>query len=196
MIHKNTPRQYRLLTAALVVVVLLVLAGPVTAAPDSPGNSTETATPNATQVTDQLGDLVIHDYWYSDGQVVLDVTWRGSTPTTATVSERASLDSSGTATIGFTQVRLLPGDRTEIAVDATKEKGVAAVGLTTPQSVDNGNGKLVQVGSPDTSIFDRPATWATAQVSGAAGFSGGFIAFVLVSWFKLRGGRKGVEKVA
>ena len=126
-------------------VCALALAAAPAAAQE---NATEADTPDQ-QITDQLGDLVIHSYNYESGTFTITATWTGTTPETLTINEMIELDSGGSADISFQQQRLLPGERTEITMAAEERSGgTAAVMLTTPSSIDNGEALVLQDGSP------------------------------------------------
>jgi hypothetical protein len=152
--------------ACVCALALLTAPAPALAQTDAPQNSTagQPDQPD-TEVTDQLGDLVVHSYEYSDGQMVIDATWRGETPETVTLTEMIELDSAGSTEISFKTARLLPGERTELTIAAEERAGgTAAVLVTTPQSTANNEALVLQAG--------EPSTWPTVGLDSAIFASG------------------------
>jgi hypothetical protein len=151
---------------ALVLVVLfgfgaLAVASSGAVAQEQPGDPTEqndsTPTPAEEltpeeEIEDQLGDLVIHSYDY-DGdteRMTIEMSWQGRAPTTVTLTEMIELDSGGSTQISFQRQRLRPDERTEVKIGARQRTGgTAAVLLTTPESVNRGEGLVLQDGDPD-----------------------------------------------
>ena len=167
-----------LLAAVLAGAVLLASAIVGTAtAQELPGQN-ETNTPQATQAVEQLGDLVIHAYDYDDGEMTIDATWGGASPTSLTATEMVEMDSGGATEISFKQIRLMPDSRTEItmAVDE-RSSGVAAVLLSTPNSIENSDALLLQAGD---AVERGPVPFGTASILvglAALGGAGGAFAF-------------------
>jgi len=168
----------------LALLVSLALAGTVlgaavpATAQELPGDETET--PQPTQVTEQLGDLVIHDYSYDGETMKITATWRGDLPTTLTLTEMIEQDSAGATEISFKQVRLVPGEQTEIEI-ALEERssGTAAALLTTPGSVENANALVLQSGD---AVERGPIPFGTATVLvGLAAVGGAGMAFALTA---------------
>lgn len=145
---------HRTLTLVLALAAVCTLAVP-TAAVTQDQQDNETATPERTvdeQVTDQLGDLVIHSYEYDKEREVMTIeaSWQGRAPTRATFVEMIELDSAGSTELTFQRIRLTPEERTEITVSATQRTGgTAAVMVTTPESIDRGDALVLQDGDPD-----------------------------------------------
>jgi hypothetical protein len=122
--------------------------------PDPEQNETtpeEELTPEE-EIEDQLGDLVIHSYDY-DGdteRMTIEMSWQGHAPTSVTLTEMIELDSGGSTQISFQRQRLRPDERTEVTIGVRQRTGgTAAVLLTTPESVDRGEGLVLQDGDPD-----------------------------------------------
>ena len=162
-------------TALAVVLCLCVVLAPAPAVADETDDEPED---DAEQIAEQLGDLVIHEYDYSDGQFAVEATWQGNTPETMTATEMIELDSGGSTEIGFEQMRLRPGERTELTIAAEIRTGdTAAVLISTDQSIEAGNAVVLQDG--------EPSDWGTINfenvllaVGGTAVLSGGLV-FVL-----------------
>jgi len=175
-IHRRRQILALLVSLALAGTVLSV-AVPATAQ-ELPGDETET--PHPTQVTEQLGDLVIHDYSYNGDTMTITATWRGDLPTTLTLTEMIEQDSAGATEISFKQVRLVPGEQTEIEI-ALEERssGTAAALLTTPESVENANALVLQSGD---AVERGPIPFGTATVLvGLAAVGGAGMAFALTA---------------
>ena len=151
---------------ALVFVVLfgfgaLAVASSGAVAQEQPDDPTEqndsTPTPAEEltleeEIEDQLGDLVIHSYDYDrdSERMTIEMSWQGRAPTSVTLTEMIELDSGGSTQISFQRQRLRPDERTEITIGARQRTGgTAAVLLTTPESVDRGEGLVLQDGDPD-----------------------------------------------
>lgn len=168
---------HKTLVLLAIALASAILCAGAASAQQLPGESNETA--DAADLTNQLGDLAIHDYDYDDGEMTISATWRGSTPTTVTLTEMIELDSAGSTEISFKTVRLLPGDKTEITVAAEQRRGTAAVMLTTPESIDNNNALVLQAGDPAGS---SPIPFGTASLLiGAAAVSGAGLAFAFTA---------------
>ena len=132
----------------------LAVASTGAVAQEQPENETtpqEELTPEE-EIEDQLGNLVVHSYDY-DGdteRMTIEMSWQGDVPTTVTLTEMIELDSGGTTQISFQRQRLRPDERTEVTIGARQRTGgTAAVLLTTPESVDRGEGLVLQDGDPD-----------------------------------------------
>lgn len=167
-------------TRAIVLAVSLALAltsiaAPATAQAGADANATTTET-GPTDVTEQLGDLVIHDYSYSDGEMHIEMTWTGRMPTTLTLTEMIEMDDGGAAEISFKQVRLAPDERTNIRIAAEeRSSGTAGVLLTTPESVENNNAVILQAGDAQER---GPVPFKTASIFvGLAALGGAGLAF-------------------
>jgi hypothetical protein len=145
---------------ALVLVLLfgfgaLAVASTGAIAQEQPAENETTPEEELTpeeEIEDQLGDLVIHSYDY-DGdteRMTIEMSWQGRAPTTVTLTEMIELDSGGSTQISFQRQRLRPNERTEVKIGARQRTGgTAAVLLTTPESVDRGEGLVLQDGDPD-----------------------------------------------
>jgi hypothetical protein len=157
-------RERRVVLVLLATVALLSAGLTGASAQELPGGN-ETTAPERTAIYDQLGDLVVHSYSYEDGEMTLEVSWRGTTPETVTITEMVALDSGGSQRISFKKIRLLPDERTEITVSARMKDGTAAVLLTTPQSVERSEALLVQHGAGSFDPF--------AGTTSSAGWIGG-----------------------
>jgi len=176
----RTVAQLLVLTFAFLVVLLGI--GLIAAAPASgqelPGDNESTPAP--TKVTEQLGQLVVHDYSYDGETMTISATWRGDGPTTATLTEMIEQDSAGATEISFKQVRLLPGEQTEITI-ALEERssGTAAALLSTPESVERGNALVLQSGD---AVSRGPIPFGTASILvGLAAVGGAGMAFALTA---------------
>ncbi|MXR52309.1 hypothetical protein GRX03_11935 [Halovenus sp. WSH3] len=171
---------YRLTALACVcALALLAVPAPALAQTDTAQNATAPNEPS-TEVADQLGDLVIHSYSYSDGTMTIEATWRGPTPETITLTEMIELDSEGTTSISFQTQRLLPNERTKLTIDAeTRTGGTAAVLVTTPQGTEMNEALVLQAGKPsepDTLIPQRNAILgAGIAAAGAAALTFVFV---------------------
>ncbi|TYT61800.1 hypothetical protein [Natrialba swarupiae] len=137
-----------------------------------------------TDVADQLGDLVIHSYEY-DGEsetMQIEATWVGSSPTTVTLTEMIELDSEGSTDISFQEQRLSPDESVTIEMGAEQRSGgTAAILVSTPQSVDNGNALVLQAGDAGGST-PIPFQWGVILVGLACATTGGG-AFLVVRYF-------------
>lgn len=166
--------------ACACALLLLAAPAPAMAQTDAVQNATAPDEPDPdTEVTDQLGDLVIHSYSYDGEVMTIKATWRGDTPETVTLTEMIELDSAGTTDISFQQQRLLPDDRTEITIAAEERStGTAAILLNTPQSIEQGEALVLQAGKPETEtlINQESAIFATGlSAAGAAAFTFVFV---------------------
>lgn len=74
------------------------------------------------EVSEQLGDLVIHSYTFGSQQLEVTLTWRGEAPTTLGVSQIGS----GSRAL-ISNNRLLPGEQTRISFDSVSESAPAVV---------------------------------------------------------------------
>ena len=179
MTHTTHRHRQVLLLATVLAAVLagaVLLAGAASAQEASNPLDNETTTDGPTEVTEQLGDLVVHSYSYNAGTETMSIeaTWQGEVPETVTLTEMIELDSAGATEITFKTVRLLPDSATEIEVGAKQRSGgTAAVMLTTPQSVDNNNALVLQAGDGggSSSVPFNAATGLTvlAAAGGALG---------------------------
>jgi len=184
MTHLRTSRTVaETLIVAFTLLIIILGVGLIAAADASaqelPGEN-ETETPEPTKVTEQLGKLVVHDYDYDGETMTISATWRGTGPTTVTLTEMIEMDSGGATEISFKKVRLLPNDQTEIEIALEeRESGTAAAMLTTPESVDNSAALVLQSGD----AVDRgPIPFGTAStLIGAAAIGGAGMAFVLTA---------------
>jgi len=168
--------------------------------PDDPTEQNETSpgeelTPEE-EIEDQLGDLVIHSYDH-DGdteRMTIEMSWQGRAPTTVTLTEMIELDSGGSTQISFQRQRLRPDERTEVTIGARQRTGgTAAVLLTTPESVSNGEGLVLQDGDPDS----YPAIGFTNVILGLSAtsvLSAGFVFVIVVR--KKHAEEYGKERVA
>lgn len=146
-----------LATTALVFVLAvsapLALTG-TAVAQDGPEDPRATPTPEADEeIADQLGDLIIHEYDYdkSEKTFVMDMTWTGRAPEGVTMTEMLELDSGGATQISFEEIRLAPGERTTVEMDAEiRSGGTAAILITTSQSVERGEALVLQDGDPSS----------------------------------------------
>lgn len=148
---------------------------------DSTPTPAEELTPEE-EIEDQLGDLVIHSYDY-DGdteRMTIEMSWQGRAPTTATLTEMIELDSGGSTQISFQRQRLRPDERTEVKIGARQRTGgTAAVLLTTPESVDRGEGLVLQDGDPDEYPSIRFANVILGISLSAVGSAGLVFVFVV-----------------
>lgn len=173
----------QILVLALAFLIVLLGVGLIAAAPASgqelPSDDT-TVTPEGTQVTEQLGKLVVHDYSYDGETMTIEATWRGTGPTTLTLTEMIEQDSAGATQISFKRVRLLPGERTEIEIALEeRQSGTAAALLSTPESVERGNALVLQSGD---AVERGPIPFGTATVLvGLAAVGGAGMAFALTA---------------
>lgn len=165
-----------------VLFVSMALVSGVSAQDDTPGNETVADE----QIAEQLGDLIIHEYDYSDGEAdepgefTIEMTWGGRAPEQVTLTEMIELDSAGSTQISFQQQRLAPDKRTEITMDAEiRSGGTAAVMVTTTQSVEAGDAVVLQDGDPTErpTITFRNVVFAMGLTSALTG-AGAFV-FVL-----------------
>lgn len=165
MIHaRYSQKVAQTLLLAFMALTLAIGAGLIAAsasAQELPGQN-ETVTPSETDVQDQLGDLVVHDYSYDakSATMTIDMTWKGDRPETITLTEMIELDSAGSTTISFKTVRLFPGERHSIQIGAEKSSGTAAVLLTTEQSVQNNDALVLQAGD---GVERGPVPFGTAS---------------------------------
>jgi hypothetical protein len=162
---------------------------------DSTPTLAEELTPEE-EIEDQLGDLVVHSYNY-DGDIermTIEMSWQGRAPTTVTLTEMIELDSGGSTQISFQRQRLRPDERTEVKIGARQRTGgTAAVLLTTPESVDRGEGLVLQDGDPDS----YPAIGFTNVILGLSAtsvLSAGFVFVIVVR--KKHAEEYGKERVA
>ncbi|MFC7057237.1 hypothetical protein [Halovenus salina] len=136
--------------AALVLCVCATVALAAGASAQETGNETTTDQ----EITEQLGDLVVHSYAYEDtddgpGRFTIDMTWTGRAPEQVTLTEMLELDSGGSTEISFQQQRLVPDQRTEITMNAeVRSGGTAAILVSTSESVERGEAVVLQDGDP------------------------------------------------
>jgi len=168
---------------ACCICALLLAGAPALAQADAATNATNGTLddPNEPdeELADQLGDLTVHEYSYSDGQMTIQATWTGATPETVTLTEMIELDSEGSTAISFQQQRLIPGERTEITM-AVEERssGTAAVLLTTPQGTERNEALVLQAGEPTnwpTIGLDSAIAATGLSAAGAAAFTFVFV---------------------
>ena len=184
----------KLLTLACACALLaLTAAAPAAAQTNAPANATAPAQPDA-EVTDQLGDLVIHSYSYDGEEMTIEATWRGGLPETVTLTEMIELDSEGTADISFQQQRLLPGERTEITIAAEERSaGTAAILVTTPQGTEMNEALVLQSGEPtETTLIPQQNAILGAMLA-AGGAAALTFLFVLRS---KHDEERGVDRIA
>lgn len=166
---------------AIVLAGAVLLAGAIAgtaSAQELPGQTNETD--DATEVAEQLGDLVVHSYEYDDGEMTIEATWNGNVPETLTATEMIEMDSGGATEISFKQLRLMPDRRQEITMQVSeRSSGTAAVLLTTEQSVQNSNALVLQAGDA-TNRGPVPFSTATILI-GAAALGGGGLAFAFTA---------------
>ena len=137
------------IAALALLFALAFVATPVAGQSVDDNQTTGNESDGSTEIADQLGDLVINNYSYADGEMQISATWRGEAPTTTTLTEMIELDSGGSTSISFQRVRLLPDETTEITVAARERSGgTAAVLVSTPESVRNESALVLQSGSP------------------------------------------------
>jgi len=180
---RTSPQVAHLLLVLLTVLVFgltLALLAPVASAQELPGDTTETPEPNTTQVTEQLGDLVVHDYSYDGETMTIDVTWRGDLPTTLTLTEMIEQEQGGATEISFKQVRLMPDETTTIEIPLEeRSSGTAAALLTTPESVEASSALVLQSGD---AVERGPIPFSTASaLIGTAAVGGAGMAFALTA---------------
>ncbi|QGN05839.1 hypothetical protein Hrd1104_00060 [Halorhabdus sp. CBA1104] len=169
---------HKTLVLLLAVLASAVLCAGAATAQELPGER-DNATEQNTDLTNQLGDLAVHDYSYDNGEMTVTATWRGSTPTTVTMTEMIELDSAGSTKISFKTIRLVPGSKTEIDIAAEQNRGTAAVQLTTPESLENNDALVLQAGDPGTRA---PIPFGTASILiGAAAIAGAGLAFAFTA---------------
>ena len=192
------------LAAAIVLTTcgMIALASPAAATiQDETAQNETTPTPAKElapeeEIEDQLGDLVIHSYDYDDNTetMTIEASWQGRAPTRATFVEMIELDSGGSTEISFQRVRLRPDERTEISVSATtRTGGTAAVMVTTPESISNGNALILQDGDPD----EYPAINFSNVLLAIGLTSIGSVGVAFIGVLRLKHKReKGVDRIA
>ena len=192
------------LAAAIVLTTcgMIALASPAAATiQDETAQNETTPTPAEElaaeeQIADQLGDLVIHSYDYDDSTetMTIEASWQGRAPTRATFVEMIELDSGGSTEISFQRVRLRPDERTEISVSATtRTGGTAAIMVTTPESISNGNALILQDGDPD----EYPAINFSNVLLAIGLTSIGSVGVAFIGVLRLKHKReKGVDRIA
>lgn len=183
--------RHRLMAWTFVAFVLVCFIGMALLA-TAAATAQETPTPepgNETvadeQIADQLHDLVIHEYDYSDrddgpGEFTIEMTWDGRAPQSVTLVEMLELDSGGSTQISYQQLRLSPGERTEVTMDAEiRSGGTAAIMITTQQSIEENDALVIQDGDPTErpTITFRNVVFAMGLTSALTG-AGAFV-FVL-----------------
>jgi hypothetical protein len=124
--------------------------------------------------------LVVRESTYSGGEFTLTLEWTGVATETVTLTEMVELGGSGSQQINMQTQRLVEGNPVEVSIGAEKRgDGVAALLLSTRQSIENGNALVIQSGEP-SSREPVPFNMAALFVIGAAGLSlGGALA-----WFR------------
>jgi len=192
------------LAAAIVLTTcgMIALASPAAATiQDETAQNESTPTPAEElaaeeEIADQLGDLVIHSYDYDDDAetMTIEASWQGRAPTRATFVEMIELDSGGSTEISFQRVRLRPDERTEISVSATtRTGGTAAVMVTTPESISNGNALILQDGDPD----EYPAINFSNVLLAIGLTSIGSVGVAFIGVLRLKHKReKGIDRIA
>lgn len=147
-------------------------------------------------VTEQLGDLVVHSYEYDseNEEMVIEATWTARGTTRVTLTEMLELDSAGATQISFERLRLTEDERTEITIGVEQRSGgTAAVLLTTPQSVQNGNALVLQAGDP-SSYPDISFDLVVLSIGGTAALSAAAV-FLIVFRIK-RDEERDKERIA
>ena len=83
-----------------------------------------------------------------------------------------------------------PGEITRISMRAYKVGGAVALSISTDEVT---TGELIKA---ENSLFSTQPDWTAAQVAGAFGFLGGFIAFTAHGYAKVHFGTKEAERIA
>lgn len=176
----NKKRVLIAFATAICLTVLIGVASPVQGqnVPDPTNSSEQPEDP--TEVTDQLGDLVIHSYSYDGEEMTISASWRGNMSTTVTLTEMIEMDSGGSSKISFKRVRMLPDTRRNIKIQIDeRSSGTAAVLLTTPESVENSNALILQEGDAKNR---GPIPFSTASMLiGGAAIAGAGLAFAFTA---------------
>jgi hypothetical protein len=135
-------------------VFVLFVSTALVAGASAQAAANQTADSPDAEIAEQLGDLVIHSYEYEDrddgpGRFTINMTWTGRAPEQVTLTEMLELDSGGSTQISFQQQRLVPGERTEVTMNAeVRSGGTAAILVSTAESVENGEAVVLQDGDP------------------------------------------------
>ena len=183
---------HRFLSLCLCVLLLTSL-GAVAQAQDTPSPTEENNETEGNEIENQLGDLVVRSSDYSGEEFTLVVEWTENTPERLTLTEMVTLEGSGSQGINIQSSRLLPGEQTEITIGAQKAGGTAALLLTTRQSLERGEGLIIQSGSP-TERADVPFNLAALAVIGSALIGVGVSVTVVVR--RKNAEDRGIERVA
>lgn len=118
---KQLSRVSVLLSVVLLVGVLTLVSGGAAAQdPDLNLSEGDSQQGPDVEIEEQLGDLIIHSYEFSGEQLRVRLTWRGETPTTLGVSQIGS----GSRAL-ISQTRLLPGEETQVSLDAVSSSDPA-----------------------------------------------------------------------
>jgi len=136
--------QYSFVLALVLVLVLVSGIAPAAAQTQNQTDSPEQ------EIYDQLGDLIIEQVNYDGSQFQITVRWTGDLTQQVSLTEFVELSGSGSQGINIKDTRVLPGESTELRIGAESSGGTAAVLLSTQESLANGNGLVIQSGSPTT----------------------------------------------
>jgi len=154
------------------LIGLLAVAGSAAALDQVDPSNNSTQTP--TQIEDQLGDLIIHDYQFieTDRGAILEIetTWRGETPTTLGVSQ---LPSSGDRAV-ISNTRLLPRERSEISIDLISSSDPAVA--WTDESLARSRAAKLSAGSSGSGLGTQVNSLQAIPLGAAIG--AGLVGFV------------------
>lgn len=108
---------------------------------------------------------------------------RGGQTSTVTLTELIDRDAHGaTARFGIRSVDVEPGETVRVGVFARRVDGRAGVMVVTAESVENGEGRLVQEPPSSASILRGPSTWTDVRASGFFALLGSILVVVLAAW--------------
>jgi len=129
----------------LVATVIVVVTVPGAAVAQE--NETTNRTPTDPEYLERVdSDVVLLDWTFEDGVFSVRLENRGHRPTTVTVSEAMQLEE------GTGQMSIQQGETT-ITMPVPDRNGVAALTLTTPESLRNGTGTYISTGGGDDNPF-------------------------------------------
>lgn len=198
--HPNARTRGLALCALVLALAFAIIAFGAATAPthaaqpdDLPGNETED---DATEIEDQLGDLVIHSYEYDSDTEEFEIrmTWTGQGTQQVALNEYVELDGAGTTQISMQQQRLSPQEETTVTISAREtSSGYAAVMLTSQQSVENGDGLVIQSDEPSRSWGTIAAENAMMGLVGMALITGA--AITVVAYRRLTAEETGRERI-
>lgn len=184
----------RLHVLTIVVVFLTVMAlgiGGVAAigaaqedADTGEGGLEEEPEPEETTVVAQVDENVrVLGYRYDAEREVFAVELEntGGSSTQVTVTEAISSSSSGAGTFGIEQIRLRGGDTVTVEVSAAMARGSVGVMITTPASMNAGQGTYLQETS-SLGLFEGGATWADVRMGVITGIVATMLVIVLAAW--------------